>query len=452
MREVWESTLTLLRSAYPKEIFESWFAKIKFLDSSTEGVLHLAVPSVPHLRQLRELYQPEIEKKASEIYGSPVSIDFSVADTGIPVQVASASSAATRQKEISVDDVCRKAGLHEGLSFDNFVIGNANRVARSSAELVAACPGAKANNPFFIYGGVGLGKTHLMHAVGRRLIEKNPEIKLLCISAERFINEVVALSSGGRISDEKIKNFDVKYRNLDALLIDDVQFLCRAGGTQQRLFSIFEALLPRNKQIILTCDTYARQLSDFDERLISRLGAGLSVPIEPAEFELRAAILLDKAKKQNVELPLEVAYLIASRLNTNIRELEGALKNVIMRANVYGKPITEELAKEALQGITGTGRISIEDIQQTTAEHFNIKIADMHSKRRVTNVAYARQVAMYLAKELTQKSLIEIGNAFGGRDHTTVLYAVKKITKDRTQNSELNHSLHLIEQALKNWN
>ena len=168
--------------------------------------------------------------------------------------------------------------------------------------------------------------------------------------------------------------------------------------------------------------------------------------------KLPAAILLEKARQQDVHLPLEVAYLIANRLNTNVRELEGALKNVIMRATVFNRPITEELAKEALQGISGTGRISIENIQQTTAEHFNIKIADMHSKSRVANVAYARQIAMYLAKELTQKSLIDIGNAFGGRDHTTVLYAVKKITKERAQKQELNHTLHLIEQALKNWN
>ena len=291
-----------------------------------------------------------------------------------------------------------------------------------------------------------------MHAVGRKIREDNPNTNLLCISANRFINEVVSLSAGGRYSDEKIQKFDNKYRNLDALLIDDVQFLCKRGGTQQRLFNIFEALLPKNKQIILTCDTYARQLSDFDERLISRFGAGLSVSIEPAEFELRAAILLQKAKQQGVKLPLEVASLIATRLNTNIRELEGALNSVIMRAEVFKKPITEELAKEALQGITGTGRISIENIQQSTAEHFSIKIADMHSKRRVANVAYARQIAMYLAKELTQKSLIEIGYAFGGRDHATVLYAVKKITKERAQNQELNHTLHLIEQDLKNWN
>ena len=430
MREVWKSVLAFLKNTIPEEVFVPWFGKVEFTEDSEPDIINISVPSVPHSKFIKAQYEKDIEEKASEICGREIKLKITVKDPNKGAMISE---------------------LHSGLTFDTFVIGNANRVARSSAMLVAEFPGERCN-PLFIYGGVGLGKTHLMHAVGRKILEDNPNTNLLCISANRFINEVVSLSAGGRYSDEKIQKFDNKYRNLDALLIDDVQFLCKRGGTQQRLFNIFEALLPKNKQIILTCDTYARQLSDFDERLISRFGAGLSVSIEPAEFELRAAILLQKAKQQGVKLPLEVAYLIATRLNTNIRELEGALNSVIMRAEVFKKPITEELAKEALQGITGTGRISIENIQQSTAEHFNIKIADMHSKRRVANVAYARQIAMYLAKELTQKSLIEIGYAFGGRDHATVLYAVKKITKERAQNQELNHTLHLIEQDLKNWN
>lgn len=457
MREVWLSVLAFLRSNYSPEIFEPWFGKLEYLEDNDPDVINIRVPSIPHRNYLKSQYEQVIEEKASQLAGRTVKIKYTIKDPNanvVRMDSPSESEAGKWTQEINnlnIDELAARCGLHAGLTFDTFVIGNANRVARSSAMLVSEFPGER-NNPLFIYGGVGLGKTHLMHAVGRKMLEDNPHINLLCISANRFINEVVSLSAGGRFSDEKIQNFENKYRSLDALLIDDVQFLCKRGGTQQRLFNIFETLLPKKKQIILTCDTYARQLSDFDERLISRFGAGLSVSIEPAEFELRAAILLQKAKQQNVELPLEVAYLIATRLNTNIRELEGALNSVIMRAEVFKKPITEELAKEALQGITGTGRISIENIQQTTAEHFNIKIADMHSKRRVANVAYARQIAMYLAKELTQKSLIDIGNAFGGRDHATVLYAVKKITKERAQNQELNHTLHVIEQALKNWN
>lgn len=457
MREVWLSVLDFFKNAYSEEIFDPWFGKLEYIEDEDPDVINIRVPSVPHSKFIRSQFEEAIEQKASEIAGRAVKIKYTIKDPNEDIVLAQVNEKPDQRKEKelpvprSIDEIASKCGLHPGLTFDTFVIGNANRVARSSAMLVADFPGEKCN-PLFIYGGVGLGKTHLMHAVGRKILEDNPRTNLLCISANRFINEVVSLSAGGKFSDEKIQNFDNKYRNLDALLIDDVQFLCKRGGSQQRLFNIFEALLPKNKQIILTCDTYARQLSDFDERLISRFGAGLSVSIEPAEFELRAAILLQKAKQQGIELPLEVAYLIATRLNTNIRELEGALNSVIMRSEVFKKPITEDLAKEALQGITGTGRISIENIQQTTAEHFNIKIADMHSKRRVANVAYARQIAMYLAKELTQKSLIDIGNAFGGRDHATVLYAVKKITKERAQNQELNHTLHLIEQDLKNWN
>ena len=457
MREVWKSVLALHKNTIPEEVFVPWFGKVEFTEDSEPDIINISVPSVPHSKFIKAQYEKDIEEKASEICGREIKLKITVKDPnkGAMISEPLPGPANTLPEEEkapkSIDEIATKCGLHSGLTFDTFVIGNANRVARSSAMLVAEFPGERCN-PLFIYGGVGLGKTHLMHAVGRKILEDNPNTNLLCISANRFINEVVSLSAGGRYSDEKIQKFDNKYRNLDALLIDDVQFLCKRGGTQQRLFNIFEALLPKNKQIILTCDTYARQLSDFDERLISRFGAGLSVSIEPAEFELRAAILLQKAKQQGVKLPLEVAYLIATRLNTNIRELEGALNSVIMRAEVFKKPITEELAKEALQGITGTGRISIENIQQSTAEHFSIKIADMHSKRRVANVAYARQIAMYLAKELTQKSLIEIGYAFGGRDHATVLYAVKKITKERAQNQELNHTLHLIEQDLKNWN
>ena len=443
--ELWQVVSDYLRQTNSESIYNVWFSELEPI--SFDGSRAVLMTTAEFKRRiLAQKFGGTLHSAFLNALGLDVDVEFIAPGEGYSQSDSSGSAAGSSE----IDGSTRASNYFEN-TFDTFVVGASNKFAHAAAQAVAANPG-KAYNPLFIYGPSGLGKTHLMHAVGRKILEDNPNTNLLCISANRFINEVVSLSAGGRYSDEKIQKFDNKYRNLDALLIDDVQFLCKRGGTQQRLFNIFEALLPKNKQIILTCDTYARQLSDFDERLISRFGAGLSVSIEPAEFELRAAILLQKAKQQGVKLPLEVAYLIATRLNTNIRELEGALNSVIMRAEVFKKPITEELAKEALQGITGTGRISIENIQQSTAEHFSIKIADMHSKRRVANVAYARQIAMYLAKELTQKSLIEIGYAFGGRDHATVLYAVKKITKERAQNQELNHTLHLIEQDLKNWN
>lgn len=459
MHDLWQQTLKKLELLVPhNDIYKTWISVLEPQQNDSKGansrVLILEAPSTKHVQFLiANHYNETIENAVRMVSGNIKQVKLVCkkkyqGGEELPLFPDEPEV----KKPTDFDKLARRCGLHDGLKFDNYITGQANNVARSAAELVAQCPGKK-YNPFFIYGGVGLGKTHLMHAVGRRILENNPHLKMLCVSAERFIQEVVNLSAGGRIADDNVRKFDEKYRNLDVLLIDDVQFLSKKGGTQQRLFGIFEALLPSNKQIILTCDSYATGLQDFDERLISRFTKGLSVGIEPAEFELRTAILLEKAKQQGVNLPEDVAYMIATRLNTNIRELEGALQNVIMRSNVFKQPITKDLAKEALHGIfSKSSRVSIENIQKTVADFYNIKIADMHSKKKTAQVAYPRQIAMYLAKELTQKSLMDIGNEFGGRDHATVLYAIKKINKERGQSQELNHSLHLIEQKLKSWN
>lgn len=455
MRELWLKALGELEKKIPQpDIFRTWIDVLQLdeqASDATSGVLVLEAPTTKHIQFLQlHHYDQIIKETISKLSAEALHVSLVSKKKTTPVYNEEIFTEKT--SVVNIDKLALNCGLHEGLRFDTFVTGKANQVARSSAEIVSQNPG-RTYNPFFIYGGVGLGKTHLMHSVGRKILEDNPSCKLLCISAERFIQEVVNLSAGGRLADENVRRFDEKYRTLDVLMIDDVQFLSKKGGTQQRLFGIFEALLPSNKQIILTCDSYATSLQDFDERLISRFTKGLSVGIEPAEFELRAAILLEKAKQQNIDLPEDVAFMIATRLNTNIRELEGALQNVIMRSKVFNRPITQDLAKDALQGIfSKTSRISVENIQKTVADHFDIKIADMHSKRRMANVAFPRQIAMYLSKELTQKSLIDIGNEFGGRDHATVLYAIKKINKERGQNQELNHTLHLIEQKLKSWN
>lgn len=459
MKNIWEKTLADIQKTTSSDIFGTWFKKISYVESSEEEsfnrVITLTVPTPHHKEYIKANWLGKLEQIASNHASRPVEIKLLVGKAKVPVIPAEPElplfePVEERKPAISIDQLAEKCGLHRGLTFEKFVTGKANEVARSSAEIVSSQPGTQFN-PFFIYGGVGLGKTHLMHAIGRRILEENPNVRLRCVSADVFVREVVDLSSGGFVSDEKIKKFDETYRTLDVLLMDDVQLLAKKGGTQSYLFGIFEALLPNNKQIIMTCDTYARQLSDFDDRLISRLTKGMSVSIEPAEFELRAAILFEKAKQQNIDLPEDVAYFIATRMNTNIRELEGALNTVIMNAKVYSAPITVELATRALRGITSTGPISLENIQKTTAQHFNIKIADMFSSSRKSSVVRPRMIAMYLAKELTQKSLMEIGSSFGGRDHTTVLNAVRKITKERAADPELNHTLHLIEQSLKNW-
>ena len=457
MKNIWEKVLTEIRGSVSSDIYATWFKKVAYQQTpeEAEGKLTLTVPSLPHLQYLKKNWWERLQSLATSIAGQPISIKFQVAQTVNPmipteIELPLFDPPVQTAPEISIEQMAEQCGLHRGLTFETFVTGKANEVARSSAEIVSSQPGTQFN-PFFIYGGVGLGKTHLMHAIGRRILENNPRAKIRCVSADVFVREVFDLSSGGTVSDAKIKKFDETYRTLDVLLMDDVQLLAKKGGTQAHLFGIFESLLPNNKQIIMTCDTYARQLSDFDDRLISRLTKGLSVGIEPAEFELRAAILFEKAKQQGFELPEDVAYYIARRMNTNIRELEGALNTVIMNAKVYNAPITVELATKALRGMTSTGPISLENIQKTTAQHFNIKIADMYSSSRKSSIVKPRMIAMYLAKELTQKSLMDIGSSFGGRDHTTVLNAVRKISKERAADPELNHTLHLIEQSLKNW-
>ncbi len=451
MQDIWNTALGILKEESLPEIYTTWFKPIE-VDSENSKIgetICLRVPSIVHAKYLKSVHFEKIQKAVSQAAGRELSVEFSYKNKSEPrVTIGGGDNP---KQPINIEEKALKCGLHQGLNFESFVTGRANQVARSCAEIVSNFPGIK-HNPFFIYGGVGLGKTHLMHSIGRRMLENNPETKLLCISAERFIQEVVNLSAGGRLADENVRRFDQKYRTLDALLIDDVQFLCAKGGTQQRLFGIFEALLPHNKQIILTCDSYATSLQDFDERLISRFTKGLSVGIEPAEFELRAAILLEKARQKGVVLPENVAFLIATRLNTNIRELEGALNNVLMLAEYKRCPITEDLANEALKNIVSSPRMTVVNIQKVVSDHYHIKIADMLSKRKTANIAFPRQIAMYLSKELTQKSLVDIGNEFGGRDHATVLYAIRKVSKERAQNQEINHSIHLIEQKLKNWN
>lgn len=457
MKNIWEKVLAELRGSVSSDLYNTWFKTAVYTPTpeEAEGKLTLAVSSLTKINYYRSEWLNRLQALASKYAGRPVSVKFVVAETKAPMIPAEPElplfdPPPAARPEQTIDEIAEKCGLHRGLTFETFVTGKANEVAKSSAEIVSSQPGTQFN-PFFIYGGVGLGKTHLMHAIGRRILENNPKAKVRCVSADVFVREVVDLSSGGTVSDAKIKKFDETYRTLDVLLMDDVQLLAKKGGTQSHLFGIFESLLPNNKQIIMTCDTYARQLSDFDDRLISRLTKGLSVGIEPAEFELRAAILFEKAKQQGLELPEDVAYYIARRMNTNIRELEGALNTVIMNAKVYNAPITVELATKALRGMTSTGPISLENIQKTTAQHFNIKIADMYSSSRKSSIVKPRMIAMYLAKELTQKSLMDIGSSFGGRDHTTVLNAVRKISKERASDPELNHTLHLIEQSLKNW-
>ncbi|MEK8051861.1 chromosomal replication initiator protein DnaA [Ideonella sp. DXS22W] len=335
--------------------------------------------------------------------------------------------------------------LNTALTFDTLVAGRANQMARTAALHVAGAPGVM-YNPLFIYGGVGLGKTHLIHAVGNALLKDRPDARVLYLHAEQFISDVV--------KNYQRKTFDelkAKYHSLDLLLIDDVQFFAGKDRTQEEFFNAFEALLAKRAHIIMTSDTYPKGLVDIDERLTSRFDAGLTVAIEPPELEMRVAILIKKALAEGTDMPEDVAFFIAKNVRANVRELEGALRKVLAYSRFSHKDININLAREALKDLLSiqNRQISVENIQKTVADFYKIKVADMYSKKRPASIAKPRQIAMYLAKELTQKSLPEIGELFGGRDHTTVLHAVRKIGGDRTKDSELNQQLHVLEQTLK---
>jgi chromosomal replication initiator protein len=335
--------------------------------------------------------------------------------------------------------------LNPSLTFENLVPGRANQMARTAALHVAGAPG-QMYNPLFIYGGVGLGKTHLMNAVGNALLADQPNARVLYLHAEQFITDVV--KNYQRKTFDELKS---KYHSLDLLLIDDVQFFAGKERTQEEFFNAFEALLAKRAHIIMTSDTYPKGLVDIDERLTSRFDAGLTVAIEPPELEMRVAILMRKADAEGTTMPEDVAFFVAKNVRANVRELEGALRKILAYSRFSQKEINIALAREALKDLLSiqNRQVGVENIQKTVADFYKIKIADMYSKKRPASIARPRQIAMYLAKEMTQKSLPEIGELFGGRDHTTVLHAVRKISGERQQNTELNQQLHVLEQTLK---
>lgn len=330
------------------------------------------------------------------------------------------------------------------LSFDSFVPGKANDLARAAALQVADNPGS-GYNPLFVYGGVGLGKTHLMHAIGNRVAQMDPQAKVLYIHADRYVSDLVKA-----VRTNSFDNFKRRYESLDLLLIDDIQFFAGKERTQEQFFYTFNALIEEHKQVIITSDTFPKDLEGIEERLKSRFSWGLTVMLEPPELEMRVAILLDKARQEKAKLDEGAAFFIAKQVRSNVRELEGALKRVVAYARFNNLPITAEVAKEALKDLLAVQnrQISIENIQKTVADYFKIKVADMFSKKRTRNLARPRQMAMYLARELTDLSFPEIGQSFGGRDHTTVLHACAKIEELKASDQALRRDYNLLIQVL----
>lgn len=426
---LWNRCLRVLESELPEQQFNTWVRPLQSVER--EGELRLLAPNRYVLDWLDQNSLPRIKElvRAFAIGPMPqILLDVGTRAAGgarvVPVAPPSAPALAGAGKgPARLAPQVLGSRINAEFTFDTFVEGKSNQLAKAAAVQVAGNPG-KAYNPLFIYGGVGLGKTHLMHAVANKLKERNAGVRLAYVHSERFVGDMVKALQHNTIND-----FKSAYRSLDALMIDDIQFFAGKERSQEEFFHTFNALLESQQQVILTCDRYPKEVDGLEERLKSRFGWGLTVAIEPPELETCVAILMSKAALAHVELPEEVAFFIAKRIRSNVRELEGALRRVVATANFTGRPITQEFAKDALRDLLALQEklVTVENIQKTVAEYYKIRIADLLSKRRNRSVARPRQVAMALAKELTNHSLPEIGDAFGGRDHTTVLHACRRI-------------------------
>ena len=450
---LWQACVDQLAQELPEQQFNTWIKPLAAQVSDDFSKVTLFVANRFKLDWVRAQYAGRIAGMLEKIYGQPVQLELAITPRENIVRTYSAPaavtpiSAAAEPAEIEEENApaAFKTRLNTALTFENLVEGTANRMARAAAMHVAGTPG-QLYNPLFIYGGVGLGKTHLVHAVGNKLLADRPQSKVLYIHAEQFVSDVVKA-----YQRKTFDEFKERYHSLDLLLIDDVQFFANKDRTQEEFFNAFEALLAKKSHIVMTSDTYPKGLTDIHERLISRFDSGLTVAIEPPELEMRVAILINKARSESAEMPEEVAFFVAKNVRSNVRELEGALRKILAYSRFNQKEVSIQLAREALRDLLSiqNRQISVENIQKTVADYYKIKVADMYSKKRPASIARPRQIAMYLAKELTQKSLPEIGELFGGRDHTTVLHAVRKIAGERQQLTELNQQLHVLEQTLK---
>lgn len=465
----WDEALGLLARELSPQQFKTWIQPLKlgsFLES--EHLLTITAPNRFKLDWIKKTFADRFQELAAAHFGSPIALNFvleidpdamsrgpSITDAA-PVVVGVAPN--DRDPSVGLDDeelagfsdeqtfdIEDHSKLNPALTFDTFVTGKANQLARAASIQVAHNPGTS-YNPMFLYGGVGLGKTHLIHAIGNHLLKEKPAARIRYIHAEQYVSDVVRA-----YQQKAFDRFKRYYHSLDLLLIDDIQFFSGKSRTQEEFFYAFEALLSNRSQVIITSDTYPKEMAGIDERLISRFDSGLTVAIEPPELEMRVAILMKKAAQEGIPMSEDVAFFVAKHLRSNVRELEGALRKILAFVRFHGRDVTIDVARAALKDLLSiqNRQISVDSIQKAVADFYNMKVADMYSKKRPANIARPRQIAMFMAKELTQKSLPEIGDLFGGRDHTTVLHAVRKIAEERAHDSHLNHEIHVIEQTLK---
>ncbi len=474
---LWQTCLACLEQEFPSQQFNTWIRPLK-VEQGADGQLRLLAPnrfvmdwvSDKYLQRIKELLSEHSEEQIREIVlevagsavraytptvhrlspGTAANRRTPATDAAAPtptppirqhemvyqprVETPQPHSSGRTTRNVEVEGGIRhQTHLNKLFTFDTFVQGKSNQLALAAAQQVAENPGSS-YNPLFIYGGVGLGKTHLMHAVGAGMLKRNPNAKIVYLHSERFVADMVKA-----LQLNAINEFKRYYRTVDALLIDDIQFFANKDRSQEEFFHTFNALLEGGQQMILTCDRYPKEINGLEDRLKSRFGWGLTVAVEPPELETRVAILMKKADEARIRLPHDAAFFIAQKIRSNVRELEGALKRVIANAHFTGSKITTDFIRESLKDLLALQDklVSIDNIQRVVSEYYKIKVADLHSKRRSRSVARPRQVAMALSKELTNHSLPEIGNAYGGRDHTTVLHACRKVAELREIDNDI---------------
>ena len=460
----WDGAIgTLSRELSPQQ-FKTWIQPLRLISFDvSDQSLTIGAPNRFKLDWIKKTFADRFQELAEHYFGFPVNLSFVLdVEAGAPdlgltapvltpnpinsepdlTQASQEDEVLTEERSFEIEDHSK---LNPNLTFDTFVTGKANQLARAASIQVAHNPGTS-YNPMFLYGGVGLGKTHLIHAIGNHLLKEKPNARIRYIHAEQYVSDVVRA-----YQQKAFDRFKRYYHSLDLLLIDDIQFFSGKSRTQEEFFYAFEALLSNKAQVIITSDTYPKEMAGIDDRLISRFDSGLTVAIEPPELEMRVAILMKKAISEGIPMSEDVAFFVAKHLRSNVRELEGALRKILAYVRFHGREVTIEVARTALKDLLSiqNRQISVENIQKAVADFYSIKVADMYSKKRPANIARPRQIAMFMAKELTQKSLPEIGELFGGRDHTTVLHAVRKIGEERSHDGQLNHEIHVIEQTLK---
>jgi chromosomal replication initiator protein len=443
LKHLWDSILERVSAHVNAQTFQTWFKPTRLL-SCENGLLVIEGPNPFFIDWLAEHHRTKIERAASETLGIPVQLEFRASSTPPRVSAPEASAA----RAMIVNDpvvVPENAQLNARYVFEEFVVGSGNRFAHAAAEAVANAP-ARAYNPLFIYGGAGLGKTHLVQAIGHRVIEKFPKMRISYVSAEGFMNDLIlAIRSG--ITHE----FKDRYRNIDILLIDDVHFLAGKESTQEEFFFTFNTLHNANKQIVVTSDRPPKEIPTLQERLTSRFSWGLIADIQPPDTETRIAILRKKVEKENIQIPDDVIQLIAENAKSNIRELEGSLIKLLAYSSLTSREITPDMAREVLADLMRGGapkKIAVQAIQKTVAQHFDIPIDSLRAKTRIARVVIARQVGIYLSRELTELSLVEIGKRFGGRDHSTVLHAIEKVKRELDRDAGLRRKYQAILEEL----